>query len=134
MKLRTVVPAIAFLLLAGFPVWAKKNSKLFYMGVVATMNGAEIPVGIYDLRWESEKPGVRVTLWKNGQFFATAKGDWVKHGVKYASDAAVLRVNPDGSHSLIEIRFAGINKTIVLGDVEPIVKIGAKKTTMNPPA
>jgi hypothetical protein len=69
---------------------------------------------------------VRVTFWKNGQFFATAKGDWVKHGVKYTGDAALLRVNSDGSRSLVEIRLAGVKKTIVLSDGAPILQLGAK--------
>ena len=126
MKVRTIVPAMAILLLASFPLHAKKNSRPFYLRIAATMNGAEIPAGIYDISWESEKTGVRVTLWKNGQFFATAKGDWVKQGVKHTDDAVVLRVNSDGSRSLVEIRIAGVKKTIVLGAVEPIVQVGAK--------
>jgi hypothetical protein len=126
MKVKIIVPAVAILLLISFPLHAKKNSRPFYLRIAATMNGAEIPAGIYDISWESEKTGVRVTLWKNGQFFATAKGDWVKHGAKYTDDAAVLRVNPDGSRSLAEIRIAGVKKTIVLGTVEPILQIGAK--------
>jgi hypothetical protein len=126
MKVKTIVPAMAILLLTSFPLHAKKNSRPFYLRIAATMNGAEIPSGIYDISWESEKTGVRVTLWKNGQFFATAKGDWVKHGVKYTDDAVVLRVNSDGSRSLVEIRIAGVKKTIVLGTVEPILQIGAK--------
>jgi hypothetical protein len=126
MKVKTIVPAIVILLLSSFPVQAKNNSRPFYLRTTVTMNGAEIPAGIYDLTWESEKSGVRVTFWKNGQFFATAKGDWVKHGVKYTGDAALLRVNSDGSRSLVEIRLAGVKKTIVLSNVAPILQLGAK--------
>ena len=126
MKLRTMALAIAVSLFVSFPVQAKNNSRPFYMHITATMSGAEIPVGFYDLSWESEKSGVRVTLRKNGQFFATAKGNWVKQGLKNANDAAVLRVNSDGSRSLVEIRIAGVKKTIVLADAAPVVEIGAK--------
>jgi len=126
MRIKIIVPAMAILLLASIPLHAKKNSRPFYLRIAATMNGAEIPAGIYDISWESEKTGVRVTLWKNGQFFATAKGDWVKQGVKHTDDAVVLRVNSDGSRSLVEIRIAGVKKTIVLGTVEPILQIGTK--------
>src|SRR4029077_10666203 len=126
MKIKTIVPAMAILLLTSFPLHAKKNSRPFYLRIAATMNGAEIPAGIYDISWEPEKTGGRVTLWKNGQFFATAKGDWVKQGVKHTDDAVVLRVNSDGSRSLVEIRIAGVKKTIVLGAVEPIVQVGVK--------
>jgi hypothetical protein len=126
MKVRTIVPAIAILLISSFPLEAKKNIRPFFLRITATMNGVEIPSGIYDVSWESEKAGVRVTFWKNGQFFATAKGEWAKHGQKYTDDAAVLRVNPDGSRSLVEIRIAGDKKTIVLRSVEPTVQLGSK--------
>jgi len=78
------------------------------------MNGAEVPAGVYELSWESQDSKVRVTLWKDGQFFATAQGAWVKNGVQYPSDAALLRVNSDGSRTLMEIRLAGEKKSIVL--------------------
>jgi hypothetical protein len=118
MKLRPVVLAMAIFLLTCFPVQANKPPRTFYLGLTSALNGAEIPAGFYDLRWESEKPGLRVTLWKNGQFFATATGRWVKHGAKYTNDAGVFRVNSDGSFSLMELRMAGSNKTIVFGTVD----------------
>jgi len=92
------------------------------------MNGAEIPAGFYDLSWESHDSRVRVTLWKDGRFIATAPGTWVKNGVNYSNDAALLRVNSDGSRSLVEIRLAGVKKTIVLESVDPILRLGAKKS------
>jgi hypothetical protein len=126
MKVKTIVPAIAILLLTSLPVQARKNSRQFVLQITVTMNGVEIPAGLYDLSWEPERPGVRVNLWKNGRFFATAKGDWVKNGVKYTGDAALLRVNSDGSRSLVEIRLAGVKKTIVLETIEPILRLSAK--------
>jgi len=92
------------------------------------MNGAEVPSGVYDLTWESHNSTVRVTLWKDGRFIATAPGTWVKNGVKYTNDAALLRVNSDGSRSLVEIRLAGVKKTIVLESVDPTLRLRAKKT------
>ena len=91
------------------------------------MNGAEIPAGIYELSWESQNSKVRVTLWKEGQFFATAQGTWVKNGVQYPRDAALLRVNSDGSRSLVEIRLAGQKKSIVIdNNIESTVQVGSR--------
>jgi hypothetical protein len=91
------------------------------------MNGLEVPAGTYDLSWESQNSKVRVTLWKDGLFFATAQGTWVKNGAKYPNDAALLRVNSDGSRSLVEIRLAGVKKTIVIeNNIESKIQVGAK--------
>jgi hypothetical protein len=125
MKVRLVVTVIVVLLISSFPVHAK-NSRPFYLRTAVTLNGAEVPAGIYDLSWESHNSVVSVTLWKDGRFIATSQGAWVKHGVKYTEDAALLRVNSDGSRSLVEIRMAGIKKTIVLSSFDPILRLSAK--------
>jgi hypothetical protein len=115
------------LLAASFPVLAGKNPPHpIDLHADVTLNGAQIPQGIYDLTWDSKSSAVRVTLWKDGQFIATAPGVWVKNGAKYTQDALLLRVNPDGTRSLIEIRLAGIAKTIVLVSPESIVQLSRK--------
>ena len=114
MKFRSVVQTIVILLLISFSAYAKTSRRPFFLQTTVTMNGAEVPAGVYELSWESQNSIVRVTLWKDGQFFATAQGAWVKNGVQYPSDAALLRVNSDGSRTLMEIRLAGEKKSIVL--------------------
>ena len=115
------------LLTASFSALAKKNPHhLVYLHPEATFNGAKVPEGIYDFTWESNGSGVRVTIWKDGQFIASAPGVWVKNGVKYTEDALLLRVNSDGSRSLIEIRLAGLAKTIVLVTTDSQFQLGAK--------
>ncbi len=114
MKFRSVAQTIVILLLISFSAYAKTSRRPFFLRTTVTMNGAEVPAGVYELSWESQNSIVRVTLWKDGQFFATAQGAWVKNGVQYPSDAALLRVNSDGSRTLMEIRLAGEKKSIVL--------------------
>jgi hypothetical protein len=113
-KFRSVAQTIVILLLISFSAYAKTSRRPFFLQTTVTMNGAEVPAGVYELSWESQNSIVRVTLWKDGQFFATAQGAWVKNGVQYPSDAALLRVNSDGSRTLMEIRLAGEKKSIVL--------------------
>jgi hypothetical protein len=121
------VVGILFLLVTNFPIWAEPNSRPFFLSTAVTLNGVEVPSGLYDLKWESHDSTVLVTLWKEGRFFASAEGAWVKHGVKYASDAALVQLNSDGSHSLIEIRMAGTKKTIVFrGAVGQTVQVRTK--------
>jgi hypothetical protein len=126
MKFRFVVQTFVILLFVSLPVRAN-TSRPFFLQTAVTMSGAEVPAGLYDLSWESQNSKVRVTLWKAGRFFATAQGTWVKNGVKYTGDAALLRVNSDGSRSLMEIRLAGVKKTIVLENaIESKLQLGAR--------
>ena len=119
--------AILLSLAAISPATAKKNpARPLFLETPVTMNGAEIPEGMYDLTLESSNASVRVTLWRNGQFVATARGVWVKGGVKYTQSAFLLRVNSDGSRSLIEIRLAGSSRTIVLNDTDTMLRFRAK--------
>jgi hypothetical protein len=115
------------LLTVGFSASAKKNPHhLIYLHPEVTLNGAKVPEGIYDFTWQSRGSAVRVTIWKDGKFIASAPGVWVKNGAKYTEDALLLRVNSDGSRSLIEVRLAGIAKTIVFVSPESTVQVGAK--------
>ena len=102
------------LLSVSAPVWAKKNPpRPFIMRDTIYLNGAQIPAGSYQLTWEAHGSKARVTLSKDGQFVATAPGVWAKNGVKYAEDEALLRVNSDGTKSLIEFRIGGAARAIV---------------------
>jgi len=123
-KFKVVVPTLLILLTVNFPAWARKTpSRPFFLRSDATMNGVEVPTGLYELTWEVRNSTVRVTLWKDGKFFATAQGAWVKNGSKYPEDAALLRVNSDGSRSLIEIRLGGTERAIVLNRAEYTIRV-----------
>ncbi|HEV2521944.1 MAG TPA: hypothetical protein VGT24_06140 [Candidatus Acidoferrales bacterium] len=128
MKIKSVVPAILVLLAMSFPLSARKNPpQPFFLGTPVTLNGAEIPEGMYELSVESNNSDVRVTLWKDGQFVATARGVWVKSGMKYKQSAVLLRVNSDGTRSVIEIRLAGAARSIVLNNPDSVLRISAKE-------
>ena len=102
MKIKFAV-LTTLILLAVTWVLAKKNSARSCCIDAVTLNGAEVPAGIYELTWETHGSTARVTLSKNGQFVATAPAVWAKNAVKYSEDQALLRVNSDGTRSLIEI-------------------------------
>jgi hypothetical protein len=116
------------LLAASFPVAARKNPpRPFQLRDVVILNGAQVPAGTYELTWETHGSIASVSLWKNGQFVATAQGAFVKNGVKYTEDAALLRVNSDGTKSLIEIRIAGASRAIVFNQTDAEVHYSAMK-------
>ena len=127
MKFKPSVCATMLLLLVSFSAYGKNVRRPFILQTAVNMNGAEVPAGAYELSWDSESSKVQVTLWKDGQFFATAQGNWVKSGVLYTGDAALLRVNADGSRSLMEIRIAGVKKSIILQEpAYSAVQVGAR--------
>jgi hypothetical protein len=118
--------SILLLLLTSSPAWAKKNpSRPFGLPVVIILNGAQVPAGMYELTCETQGSAVRVTLLKDGQFVATAPGIWVKTGIKYSDDEVLFRVNPEGSKSLLEIRFAGASRAIVFDHTDLTVHYSA---------
>ena len=124
MKLKAILPALLIFLAVNFPAWARKNdSRQFFLRSDAVMNGVEIPAGMYELTWEVRNATVTMKLWKDGKFFASARGAWVKNGSKYPEDAVLLRLNSDGSRSLIEVRLGGTERAIVLNHAEYTVRV-----------
>jgi len=127
MIMKRAALTVWFLLAASFPASAGKSPPHpIRLHATVTLNGAQVPEGVYDLTWDSNSSAVRITLWKDGQFIATAPGVWVKNGAKYTEDAVLLRVNRDGTRSLIEIRLAGSAKTIVLDVPDSVVQLSRK--------
>jgi hypothetical protein len=115
MKFKSLAFALLILLGAGISAQAKKNPpRPFQLREAVILNGAQVPAGLYDLIWETQGAKARVTLQKDGKFVASAEGDFVKSGMKFVQDAAVLRENPDGTEALVEIRIAGSSNAIVL--------------------
>ena len=123
MKFRIAV-LVALSLMASISICAKViPPRPLFLNRDITVNGAEVPSGVYTLKLESQGVSVRATLLKDGQFVATAHGIWVKHGVKYTEDAVLLRVNADGTRSLTEIRIAGSTKSIVIDRDNQVLRV-----------
>ncbi len=115
MRIKFRVVVVLWLLAGVLPASAKKSPlRPFYMPNSVTMDGAEIPQGMYQITVETQQSGVTVELWRDGRFIATARGTWVKSGMRFKENTILLLVNPDGSRSLIELRLAGAAKSIVL--------------------
>jgi hypothetical protein len=128
MKIKAAALATSILLAASFSFAAKKKPpRPFQLRDVVILNGAQVPAGIYELTWETHGSSARVTLWQDGKFVATAQGASVKNGVKFTEDEALLRVNSDGTKSLIEIRIAGAARAIVFNQTDAPVHYSAMK-------
>ncbi len=123
MKFRSITLSVA-VLVAGVSAYAKLIPlRPFFFDREISVNGVDIPQGMYTLSLDTQGSSVIVTLLKEGKFVANARGTWVKHGVKYSENAVLLRVNPDGSRSLLEIRLSGLAKSIMLDDVTQVLRV-----------
>jgi len=103
---------ILILLIVNLSAWSN-NAKTVPFRTDLTLNGSKLPSGFYEISWVSHSPEATVKFVKAGQVMATAMGKWVDRGAKYRADALVYTNNPDGSHTLLEIRFAGQKQALV---------------------
>ena len=112
MKTMRLVLMILVALTPNLSLWAN-NGKTLSFRTEVTLNGSKLPSGYYEISWVSHSSEATVTFVRAGQAVVTAMGRWVERGAKYQTDAVVYSNNPDGSHTLLEIRFAGKNQALV---------------------
>ena len=112
MKTAKLLLVVLIVLASNLSVWAS-NEKTVSLRTEVTLNGTKLPSGYYEISWVSHSPEATVTFVKAGQTVTTAMGKWVERGTRYQTDAVVYTNNPDGSHTLLEIRFAGKNQALV---------------------
>lgn len=94
----------------------EKGFRTIMLPTAVMLNGTHLPVGLYFINWDSYVPDVFVKFEKDSSVISRAEGKWVRRGVKYEDDAIVYRKNGDGSRTLLEIRFMGMNQALVFGN------------------
>ncbi|HZP34478.1 MAG TPA: hypothetical protein VFB23_14065 [Candidatus Acidoferrales bacterium] len=112
MRIRTIALLTLFVLAIGPAVHAA-NEKTLPLRTDVTLNGQKLTAGFYEISWISHSPEATVTFIRAGRVTVTAMGKWLDRGVKSPGDAFVYTNNPDGSHTLLEIRFAGKRQALV---------------------
>lgn len=95
------------------PVERGSRSMSFRSGVV--VNGSNASGGNCEIRWESFVTEAVVKFVQDGSVVATSSGKWVPSDVRYPRDAILIRKNADGTRTLLEVRFGGMKRTLVLG-------------------
>jgi hypothetical protein len=112
MNTKRVGLLMLIILAVNVSTWAK-NEKTLPFRTDVTLNGNKLPAGFYEITWVSHSPEATVTFVRAGQVMVTAMGKFVERDTKYKADALVYSNNADGSHTLLEIRFAGRNQALV---------------------
>lgn len=116
MRIKILVLLIVAALAVNLAAWAS-NEKTLPLRTEVSLNGSKLTTGFYEISWVSHSPEATVTFTRAGHVMMTAMGKWVDRGVKYTTDAFVYTNNPDGSHTLVEIRFAGKNQALVFAGI-----------------
>jgi hypothetical protein len=110
--LGTGILSLGLLLAAGIPALAK-NSRTVTLPHATVLQGTALPAGQYSVEWESQSPAATVQFVQHRKVVVSTQGRVEQRDRSYERDAVVYSTSPDGSMSLVEIRFAGSNKVLV---------------------
>jgi SPOR domain len=90
----------------------ERGSRSFTLSSGVVLNRTRM-VGDFVIRWESYVPEAKVKFLQDDLLVTSADARWVERETKNERNAFVYQRNPDGSHTLLEIRFAGMSKVLV---------------------
>ena len=79
----------------------------------------EAPAENLVVNWQTYSPEVTVNFLKAGDTVAKAEGRWIRKRIPYDYDAIVYKQNGNGSRTLLEIWFRGMNRAVLLSATSP---------------
>jgi cell division protein FtsN len=113
---REVKAAHNGLMSRGFkPRSFEKGSRNFSTRSGFRLNGIPIPFGDYSISWESYASDAVVKFEDKRSVVITTEAKLIRGPSWHNDNAFVYIINADGSRTLLEIRFAGTNQTLVFG-------------------
>jgi hypothetical protein len=110
--LGTGVLSLGLLLAAGIPA-AAKNARTVNIDHALALQGKNLPAGKYRVEWQTHSPEATVQFLRKGQLVATTEGRVEQRDKTPCCNTVVYDTAPDGTVTLLEIRFAGSNKVLV---------------------
>ncbi len=102
------------LVLAGTSARAK-NSRMINIAYPATLNGAQVPAGDYEVTWQAQIPKAIVTLSDTRRVVVSKTGHWESRSRMYDRNSVVYDATAEGTPIILEIRFAGMKGALVFG-------------------
>jgi hypothetical protein len=109
---------LAILLMAALSAVAQ-NARTLKLPYSASLKGAQLAAGEYKVTWETHSPEATVNFTQKNAVVATVQGKWVDRDSKYGANAVVYSNNPDGSRTILEVRFSGLKGALVFGEESP---------------
>jgi len=109
--LSVTIVAMALFVAAGAAA-KTKDLRTMVLHSNATVAGAHLASGTYNVQWQTHSPEATVTFMQEGKLVATAEGKVVDRGKKYPADAVMFDETGDGGRIIREIRFKGSSEVI----------------------
>jgi hypothetical protein len=108
----TGIVSLGLLLAAGIPAVAS-NSAEVTLNHNAVVHGKNLPAGKYTVEWKTHSPEATVQFVQRSRVVLSTDGRVEQRDKTSDSTAVVYDNAPDGSLSIIEIRFANSNQVLV---------------------
>lgn len=115
MKRFTVITVLLVLFVAS-AAFAAGSSHQITLNKQVTVNGTAVKAGDYKVKWEGTGDRVDLSLNQGKEVVATSPARIVAIDDTPGQDTFVYRDSPDGTASLVEIRFSGKKFALVLGE------------------
>jgi hypothetical protein len=128
MKFATVSKSVVMglaLLLASSAFAATKASMTLQSST--TINGANLKPGDYKLEWDGSGPNVEVSIVQGKKVVAKVPAKVVDLDSPSSNNAAIVKMNGDGSSTLAGARFAGKKFALELGESGEGMQAGSSK-------
>ena len=128
MKFATVSKSVVMglaLLLASSAFAATKASMTLQSST--TINGAKLKPGDYKLEWDGTGPNVEVSIVQGKKVLAKVPAKVVDLNSPSSNNAAIVKMNGDGSSTLAGARFAGKKFALELGESGEGMQAGSSK-------
>jgi hypothetical protein len=92
-----------------------------------TINGAKLKPGDYRLEWDGSGPNVEVSIRQGKKVLAKVPAKVVDLNFPSANNAAILKMNGDGTSTLAGARFEGKKFALELGEASDGMQAGSSK-------
>jgi hypothetical protein len=121
---KSLVMGLALLLASSAFAATKASLQLNHPTVV---NGTTLKAGEYKLQWDGTGPNVEVSIVQGKNVVAKVAGKVVDLDAPSKNDAAVVKMNGDGTSALTGARFEGKKYALQLGESSDGMQTGSAK-------
>jgi hypothetical protein len=122
--IKSAVMGLALMLASG--AFAATKADLTLQSTT-TINGAQLKPGDYKLQWEGSGPNVEVSIQQGKKVIAKVPAKVVDLNFPSQNNAAVLRMNGDGTSTLAGARFEGKKFALEIGESSDGMQAGSSK-------
>lgn len=95
----------------------ERGSRDFAFRSKVTIDGSLLTAGLFTVAWESYISEARVRFSQGDGLFAAVDGIWVKRPTRFTQNEYVYQIRPNGSRSLLELHFGGMDRALVFAKV-----------------